>query len=44
LTDKGKAGLATGTTKMLFRLPGEEERDDVIAYLKTFSTAAARTQ
>jgi cytochrome c2 len=28
---------------MLFRLPSEQERDDVIAYLKTFSAAAPVT-
>ena len=39
LTEKGKADLATGSTKMFFRLPGEEDRDNVIAYLKTFSSA-----
>jgi cytochrome c len=37
LTDAGKADLATGSTKMTFRLPSETERRDVIAYLKTFS-------
>jgi cytochrome c len=41
---EGRADLATGTTKMLFRLPGEEECDNVIAYLKAFSTAVAPTQ
>jgi cytochrome c len=43
LTDKGKADLATGSAKMLFRLPSEHERDDVIAYLKTFSSPAPVT-
>jgi cytochrome c len=43
LTDKGKADLATGAAKMLFRLPSEQDRDDVIAYLKTFSAAAPVT-
>jgi cytochrome c len=43
LTDKGKTDLATGSAKMLFRLPSEQERDDVIAYLKTFSAAAPVT-
>ncbi len=42
LTDKGKADLATGSTKMLFRLQSEQERDDVIAYLKTFSAPATQ--
>lgn len=37
LTDKGKADQATGSTKMAFKLAGEEQRKDVIAYLKTFS-------
>jgi cytochrome c len=37
LTDKGKPELATGSTKMVFRLVGEQQRRDVIAYLKTFS-------
>jgi cytochrome c len=37
LTDKGKADLATGTTKMTFKLPNEQQRADVIAYVKTFS-------
>ncbi|NJO35600.1 MAG: cytochrome c family protein [Rhodospirillales bacterium] len=35
LTDKGKADLAVGMTKMPFRLIDEQERRDVIAYLKT---------
>jgi cytochrome c len=43
LADKGKADLATGAAKMLFRLPSEQEREDVIAYLKTFSAAAPVT-
>jgi cytochrome c len=43
LTDKGKPDLATGAAKMLFRLPSEQERADVIAYLKTFSTPAPVT-
>jgi cytochrome c len=43
LTDKGKADLATGAAKMLFRLPSEHEREDVIAYLKSFSAAALVT-
>ena len=37
LTDKGKADQATGSTKMVFKLAGEQQRKDVIAYLKTFS-------
>jgi len=36
LTDAGKADLATGSTKMAFKLAKEDERRDVIAYLKTF--------
>lgn len=37
LTDAGKPDLATGLTKMTFRLAPEQDRRDVIAYLKTFS-------
>lgn len=37
LTDKGKADLATGTTRMVFKLPDEQDRKDVVAYLKKFS-------
>lgn len=37
LTEKGKADLATGSTKMTFRLAGEQQRKDVIAYLDSFS-------
>ena len=37
LTDKGKEDLATGTTKMTFKLANEQQRKDVIAYIKTFS-------
>jgi cytochrome c len=37
LTDKGKPDLATGTTKMTFKLANEQQRKDVIAYLKTLS-------
>ena len=37
LKDKGKADLAKGSTKMAFKLPSEQERKDVIAYLKKFS-------
>lgn len=40
LTDKGKADLAVGSTKMPFNLNSETERRDVIAYLKTFSKDA----
>lgn len=39
LTDKGKAELASGATKMVFKLPDETDRMDVIAYLKKFSPA-----
>ena len=37
LTEKGKADLAVGSTKMVFNLPNAEQRKDVIAFLKTFS-------
>jgi cytochrome c len=37
LTDKGKADLATGSTKMTFKLADEQQRKDVIAYLNKFS-------
>lgn len=37
LTDKGKADLAVGSTKMTYKLPNEQQRADVIAYVKTFS-------
>jgi cytochrome c len=37
LTDKGKADIAAGATKMVFKLPDEKDRKDVIAYLKKFS-------
>lgn len=37
LTEKGKPELATGQTKMVFKLANEQERKDVIAYLKQFS-------
>jgi cytochrome c len=37
LTDKGKADLAVGSTKMPFKLTDEQDRKDVIAYLKKFS-------
>lgn len=39
LTDKGKDDLAAGATKMVFKLPDETDRKDVIAYLKKFSPA-----
>jgi cytochrome c len=37
LTDKGKADLATGSTKMVFKLADEQQRKDVAAYIATFS-------
>lgn len=37
LTEKGKADKAAGSTKMVFKLANEQQRKDVIAYLKTFS-------
>ena len=37
LTDKGKADLAAGSTKMAFKLADEQQRKDVIAYINTFS-------
>jgi cytochrome c len=37
LSDKGKEDLATGTTKMTFKLANEQQRKDVIAYINTFS-------
>jgi cytochrome c len=37
LTDKGKADLAVGSTKMTFKLANEQQRKDVIAYIDTFS-------
>lgn len=40
LTDAGKPDLAKGTTKMAFKLPKEQERLDVIAYIKQFSQPA----
>jgi len=40
LTDAGKPDLAKGTTKMAFKLPKEQERLDVIAYIKQFSPPA----
>ena len=39
LTDKGKEDLASGATKMVFKLTDEQDRKDVIAYVKTFSPA-----
>lgn len=38
LTDHGKADLATGSTKMSFKLADEKERKDVIAYIKKAGT------
>lgn len=35
LTEKGKADKAVGATKMAFKLPNEQERKDVVAFLKT---------
>lgn len=40
LTDAGKPDLAKGTTKMAFKLPKEQDRLDVIAYIKQFSAPA----
>lgn len=37
LTDKGKPELAVGSTKMTFKLANDQQRADVIAYVKTFS-------
>ena len=39
LKEKGKPELAKGSTKMAFKLPSEQERKDVIAYMKKFSPA-----
>ena len=39
LTDAGKADLAQGQTKMPFKLTDKADRENVIAYLKTFSPA-----
>ncbi len=36
LTDKGNADLAVGATKMPFKLTSDEDRRDVITYLKKF--------
>jgi len=35
LADKGAADKAVGATKMAFKLPNEQERKDVVAFLKT---------
>lgn len=40
LTDAGKADQIAGATKMIFKLPKEDERQNVIAYLKQFSPAS----
>jgi cytochrome c len=40
LTEKGKSDQATGSTKMIFKVPSEEDRKDVVAYLKKFSPEA----
>ena len=37
LTEKGKPELATGSTKMAFKLADEQHRKDVIAYIDKFS-------
>lgn len=37
LTDNGKPDLATGSTKMAFKLADEQQRKDVIAYINKFS-------
>jgi len=37
LTEKGKPDLATGSTKMAFKLADEQQRKDVIAYINKFS-------
>jgi cytochrome c len=34
LTEKGKANLATGSTKMSYKLTDPKQRKDVIAYIK----------
>lgn len=39
LTEKGKTDLATGASRMVFKLPDEQDRKDVIEYIKTFSPA-----
>lgn len=38
LTEKGKPDLAVGATLMPIKLPDAQQRKDVIAYIKTFST------
>lgn len=40
IEEKGKPDLAKGATKMVFKLPDEKDRRDVIAYLKQFTPAA----
>lgn len=37
LTEQGKADEAKGRSKMVLKLPKEQDRRDVIAYLKQFS-------
>lgn len=37
LEEKGQGEIAKGATKMVFKLADEQERKDVVAYLKTFS-------
>ncbi len=37
LTSKGKTEEASGSTKMAFKLVDEQDRRDVVAYLKRFS-------
>ena len=37
LTNKGKPDLAVGSAKMAFKLPSEDDRKAVIAYLSTFA-------
>jgi cytochrome c len=41
LTDAGKPDLAKGSTKMAYKLEDEQQRRDVIAYIKKFSPAPA---
>lgn len=43
LKEAGAEDKAKGTSKMVFRLTGEQDRRDVIAYLKQFSDEAAGT-
>ena len=40
LTEHGKPELAIGSTKMILRLPSEDERKDVIAYLNKFTSGS----